>query len=62
MVVADNYVDSLCGSIFNLLVGLDPAVQGYDQAEASVACPVYSFVGTAVTLILTVRDVEIDVL
>ena len=60
MMVADNHIYSLSGGIFNLLVGLDAAVQSDDQAETVVPGPVDALVGDPVALIVAIRNVEID--
>ena len=59
MVVADNHIYSLSGGIFNLLVGLDAAVQSDYEPEAVVSSPVNALVGHAVALVVTIRNVEI---
>ena len=62
MVVADNHIDSLVAGVFHLFDGLDAAIQGDDQGETVVRGPVDAFVGDAVPLVISVRDVIVDLL
>ena len=60
--VADDHIDSFGLGIFHFLISLDAAVESDDQPETAVTRPVYSLVRQAVTLIVTVRNVEIHLL
>ena len=44
MMVADDHIDALGLGIIHLLDGLDAAIEGYDQAETVLGCPVNSFI------------------
>lgn len=58
--IADDHIYALRGGIFNLLIGLDAAIQGDDKAETVVPGPVDALVGHPVALIVAVRNVEIN--
>ena len=60
VMVADDHVYALAGGVCDLVDGLDAAVQGYDEPGAVVRGPVYSLEGDAVTFVVPVRDVEVD--
>ena len=57
--VADDDFEALAARILHLVDGLDAAVQRDDQGEAAVRRPVDALVGHAVTLVVTVGDIEI---
>lgn len=61
VVVADDDVDALFLGIPDLLDSLDAAVEGDYQRVAVLACPVYTLVGYAVSLIVAVRNVVFDI-
>src|SRR5574344_2360321 len=61
MMVANNHVYALCSGIVHLFNGLDAAVKGDDQAEISFGSPVDAFVRYSISLIIAVRDIEIDI-
>ena len=62
MVVAYDHIYSLCPGIFDLLIGLDAAIQSDDQSETAVAGPVYSLERKAIALVITVGNIEVDFL
>ena len=61
MMVADNDIYALAGRIADLVVGLDPAVQGDYQAEPVVGGPVYSLVRHPVSFIIPVWHIKIHI-
>ena len=60
MVVTDDHVYALASCIFDLFIGLDAAVKGYDKPEAVFRGPVYALVRHTVTFIISFRDIEVD--
>ena len=59
MVVADNHLQALAAGVFDLVDGLDAAVERDDELEAAVRGPVDALVGHAVALVVAVGNVEI---
>ena len=60
MVVAYDHVYAPFPCVFDLLVCLDSAVEGDDQAEAVFGGPVDALVRDSVSLIISFRDIEVQ--
>ena len=62
VVVADYDFYALSPCILHLVDGFDSAVQGNDKVYVIVRCPVKGFIGEAVALVVSVRDIERNLL
>ena len=61
MMVAYDHVNALGPGVFNLVDGLDAAVEGDDEGEAHLRRPVDALGRHAVSFIVPVRNVEVNV-
>ena len=61
MVITNDEFDSQRLGILNLLYGLDAAVENDDEVHAGVACVLQSLLAYAVTFVVAVGDVIINV-
>jgi hypothetical protein len=62
MMVANDNIDAFGSSVSHFLHCLDTAVKGNYQLETVLCGPINTLAGDTVTLVITVRDVEIDAL
>ena len=61
MMVADDEVYAKAFGIFNLLDGLDAAIEDDDEFHTSFMCKVYSLFAYSIAFVISVGDVVIDV-
>ena len=59
MVVADDYVQTLAPGVFDLVCGLDAAVQGDYELEVAFRSPVQALQRDSVAFVVAVGDVEV---